>query len=270
MPLADDVVYFVHISDSHIGPTRDYARHGHMALPCSERIVEIINDLPQRPDFVVHTGDVVTDPDGDSFKLAADVFGRLNVPVYYVCGNHDRAVDIHNYLPMGPKSDCVNAADKLTYAFEVRGQRFLVVDARGPDEIDPHGLISPAQMDVIRRECQPEGPPLTIFVHYPALPLNSMWMDAYMLMVNGEAFHQALLPARERIQGVFHGHVHQNMQTVRDGILYVSVASLFSQFSAWPGELTVGFDGDHPPGYNFVTLCRDQVRVHQHIFLRPE
>ena len=96
-----------------------------------------------------------------------------------------------------------------------------------------------------------------------------MWMDAYMLMINGEAFHEALLPAKERINGVFYGHIHQNMQMRRDDILYVSVASLFSQFSAWPADMTTGFDPSHPPGYNFVTLCDEQMIIHQHIFERP-
>lgn len=265
-----ETVYFVQISDTHFGPTPDYTRHGHASYPCAERAVEIINSLPVRPDFVIHTGDVTTNPDVDAYKLAARVFDGLHVPIYYVTGNHDTTRDIHRYLPMGPKKLLTNDPDLMSYAFEVKGYRFLVVDARGPDEIDPHGLLSDAQLKIVRQEAAAAGPPLVIFMHYPALPLNSTWMDAYMLTINGEKLHEALLPARERLRAVFYGHVHQNMQTIRDGIVYVAVGSTFAQFTAWPTDVTVGYDTMHDPAFNFVHLLPEQTIIHQHTFPRPE
>ncbi|MCA9964544.1 MAG: metallophosphoesterase [Anaerolineales bacterium] len=263
-------VYFVHISDTHIGPTPEYERHGHRSLPCAQRIVEIINRFPVKPDFVVHTGDVVTEPNGRSYQLAAETFSHLDVPIYYVTGNHDTARDIQQFLPMGPHQPfCQSAAEQYSYTFTVKGYRFLVLDARAPDELDPHGLLSQAQLDWVRREATADGPPLTLFMHFPTLPMNSTWMDAYMLVINGPELHQALLPARNRLRGVFYGHIHQNMQVIRDGILYASTASVFSQFSAWPGHASVGYDPDHLPGYSFVHLLPEQTIIHQHTFPRP-
>ena len=263
-------LYFVQISDTHIGPTADYSRDGHYSLPCARRIVEIINSLPKRPDFVIHTGDVVTNPHPVSYQIAAETFAQLKVPIYYVNGNHDRAADIRHYLPMGPVLKTGPDPSRLSYVFEVSGWRFLVLDARGPDEIDPQGLLADSDLELLAAEATPDGPPLTIFVHFPALPLNSPWMDTYMLIMNGQAMHKALLPARDRLRGVFHGHVHQGMQTVRDGILYVSVASVFSQFAAWPDNDTIRYDPAHDPGYNFVHLLPEMTIVHQHTFPRPK
>lgn len=264
-----EAVYFVHITDTHIGPTPDYVPHGHPSLPCAQRVVEIINNLPIKPDFVVHTGDVVTDPEADSYLLAAETFSRLNLPIYYVNGNHDTADYIRRYLPMGPKEDLSGKPHLLSYAFEVKGYRFLILDARGPDEIEPHGLLSEEQLEIARRELQAEGPPLTVFIHFPCLPLNSIWMDAYMLVLNGDKLHRMLVEARHRLRGVFFGHVHQHMQMVRDGVMYSSAASVFSQFTAWPGDATTGLDPDHPPAYSFVHLLPQQTIVHQHVFPRP-
>jgi Icc protein len=101
------------------------------------------------------------------------------------------------------------------------------------------------------------------------LPLNSIWMDAHMLTIDGYKLHETLLPARGRLRGVFYGHVHQTMQTLRDGILYVSAPSVFAQFLAWPDDISVQFDADAPPGYNFVHLLPGQTIVHQHNFPRP-
>jgi Icc protein len=231
-------------------------------------MVEIINNLPTRPDFVIHTGDVVTRPSDEAYRLAADIFADLQVPIYYVTGNHDCACSIRKYLPMGPKDDCLADSCVLCYAFEVKGYRFLVLDARGPDEIDPHGLLSEAQLEIVRREATPYGSPLTVFIHFPLLRMNSPWMDANMQVLNGEELHRALLPARERLRGVFHGHVHMPMQIVRDGILYVSTASTFAQFTAWPGDVEVETDHDMPPGYGFVHLLPEQTIIHQQAFTR--
>lgn len=268
--MSTDTVYFVHISDTHIGPSPGYNLRGHYPLPCAQRMVQIINDLPQRPDFVIHTGDVVTDPDPLSYRLAAETFSPLNVPTYYVNGNHDRAVDITHYLSMGTKEDVVLGPERLTYTFEVKGYRFLVLDAKGPASMDPQGLLPDSQLELVATEALVDGPPLVVFVHFPVLPLNSIWMDNNMLIANGDVLHRALLPARNRLRGVFYGHVHQHMQTVRDGIPYFSVASVFSQFGAWPQDITTFYDLEHPPGYAFVHLMPKQTIIHQHTFPRPD
>lgn len=263
-------VYFAHISDTHIGSTRDYSRHGYVPLPCAEKLVDIINDLPQRPDFVIHTGDVVSDPSDAAYALAAEVFARLEVPIYYVTGNHDVSADIHRFLPMGSKSDVSDDPNVLSYTFDVRGERFLVLDARGPDEIDPQGVLSAEQIDIVRSEATPKGPPLTIFCHFPALSMDSPWFDANMLIQNGMELHQALLPARDRLRGVFHGHVHQPMQTMRDGIVYVCAPSAFAAFNAWPNTIDhAEMDTDFLPGYSFLHLLPTQTIVHHHTFTRP-
>ncbi|MEM7333081.1 MAG: metallophosphoesterase [Chloroflexota bacterium] len=267
--LQDEIVYFVQISDSHIGPSVDYERHGHNPYKCLAALVEHINGLPTKPDFIIHTGDVVTDPDSDSYRLAADVFSNLHAPIYFVNGNHDKARDIHRFLPMGPKQILSKNLDVLTYAFEVKNYRFLVIDARGPDEIDPHGLLSDEMLTILRSETSMDGPPLTLFSHFPVQPMNSIWMDAYMLIINGQKMHEMLVPIRERVRGVFYGHIHQNMQTLKDGILYVAAGSTFSQFSAWPDDATTGFDPLHPPAYNFVHLMPKQTIIHQHVIPRP-
>jgi Icc protein len=232
-------------------------------------MVEIINSLPEKPHFAIHTGDVVAEPQPRAYRLAAAVFSGLDVPIYYVNGNHDSATSIRKYLPMGPSSPAGSDPDRLSYTFDVNGFRFLILDARGPDEIDPHGLLPESQLELVALEAVSEGPPLSVFVHYPPLPLNSIWMDNNMPILNGDALHQALKPARDRLRGVFIGHIHQNMQITKDGITYYAVASVFSQFNAWPNDADVRFDPDHPPGFGFVHLLPDQTIVHQHTFPRP-
>lgn len=262
-------IYFVHLSDTHLGPTPGYANHGSVALPPSQRLVDRINQLPLEPDFVVHTGDITADPHPASYALARETFSGLRVPIYYVRGNHDAASDIKEYMDMGPKEDYSADKDRLTYVFESKGFRFLVLDTQGPLESQPQGQLSAEQMSLLRQEATTAGPPLVIFMHHPVLPLDSPWMDTNMLIINGEEVHNAILRARQRVRGVFFGHIHQSIQTIRDGILYVSAASTMLQLTSWPTDDFVGHLEDEQPGFNFVRLMPQQTVIRQHRFPQP-
>jgi len=262
-------VYFVHISDTHFGPTRDFELYGNVSYKNAERLVETINSLPTQPDFVVHTGDVVSNPDVEAYKLAAGVFSHLNVPIYFVNGNHDTAKGIHAFLPMGKKEEFSADTSFLSYSFELKGHRFITLDARGPDEIDPHGVLRTHQFDFLRREIERDSKPFVVFVHFPPLKLDSIWLDESMLLLNGELLHQMLVTVRDKVRGVFYGHVHRGIQILKDGILYSSVASTGCQFCAWPSDKKVQFDLYHPSCFNFVTLTGSQTIIKEHTIMKP-
>lgn len=258
------MVHFVHISDTHIGPTPDFTLYGVRTLPALERVVDRINALPVRPDFVVHTGDVAAKPDPEAYRLTASVMGRLSAPVYYVTGNHDRSQDLRALLPMGPKVDLVEGEDALAYRFDLGGHRIVVLDGRGPDAIDPHGLLPESQLEALRRELSAGIAPVTVFVHFPPVALHSPWLDRDMLLLNGPDLHRVLVEGRERIRGVFFGHAHRGMQVFRDGVLYSSVGSPFCQFTAWPGDEKPGMEAGGPGCFNFVTLTPGGCLVKEH------
>jgi 3',5'-cyclic-AMP phosphodiesterase len=147
-----------------------------------------------------------------------------------------RPLEIKQYLPMAAHEPFAGDPNSLSYSFNLKGERFLVLDGRAPDELDPHGILPDSQLEWLRREAASEGSPLTVFLHFPVVPMNAIWMDANMRLLNWEAVHEALRPAVKRLRGVFHGHIHQSMQTVRDGVGYTAVASSFAQFTAWPTD----------------------------------
>ncbi len=261
-------VTFIHITDTHIGPTADYSRHGFASEPALVRMTRAIESFPVRPDFVVHTGDIVTDPDPRSYERAARLLADLSVPIYFVNGNHDAAHYVHEYLTTGPRIDWQSDPGRLAYEFEVRGERFVVLDGRGPDEIDPHGILPAEQLERVREICRTPGPPITFFIHFPLFPLNSPWFDRNMLLLNGEELHAAFLPASGRIRGVFFGHVHQSMQMTRDGITYTSAPSTFAQFRVLPVREESLDNPSYPPGFNLVQCMPGYTIVQQHVVPR--
>jgi 3',5'-cyclic-AMP phosphodiesterase len=259
---------FVHISDTHIGPTADYRLHGQAALPTLEALVERINALPFRPDFVLHNGDVTNDASEASYALARPILEKLKVPVYYVMGNHDRPDPMLRVL-LGKTT----TGSRYDYYTEIDGFGLAVFDTRGP--VDPAGTMTDEQFAVLRDLCKRDGPPLIIAVHHQPIGLDSRWLDEVwenglsMPLDCAEAFRAAIAPARARIRGVFFGHVHRGFQAVQDGILYCSAPSALVQFESWPHAETAIAALDELPGFGVVTVTPTQTLVRQYTLARP-
>lgn len=257
-------LYFIHISDTHFGPTKDFEHYGTNAYNVASRMVDAINSLPLTVEFVIHTGDVTNHPEEEAYELAEEVFSRLKAPIYYVTGNHDTSLGINSFLKMGAKTDCSPDKNLVSYSFEKQGFRFIALDSRGPDEIDPRGVLPLHQFDFLEREIQKDDKPFVVFIHFLPFKADSIWLDEAMLLLNGDLLHEKLLPVRNRVRGVFFGHVHRGMQIVKDGILYSSVASTIGQLNTFPSDAKATIDFQHPPCFNLVTLIGDKTIIKEH------
>lgn len=262
--LPDALVNFVHISDTHVhsdpqftGPHIDFtSRAGVNAL------VDAINALPFKVDFVLHTGDVMTDPtEEDEYRVARYMLGAIQAPVYYLSGNHDKPRFIQSILM---NRSAAQITPTLDYSFEANGVQVIALDS-SVDEPDTHyGLLTDAQLDWLAAQLDPaDTRPLVVGVHHHPLPLLAPWLDNIVLK-NGEALHERLLPVRDRLRGVFYGHIHENICTVRDGISYYSVLSGWFQTRTHYGQRQPGNDPLHEPGMNVVTITAQDTFVRRY------
>jgi 3',5'-cyclic-AMP phosphodiesterase len=252
--MSQPLLTFVHISDTHISPDPDYGldEWRHTTHDGAEALVHHVNALSFPVDFVLHTGDVIYNPDAQAYHTARAMLGQINYPVYYAAGNHDDPVALQRIL-LG-RSDILSS---FHYEFEVNGVQIIVLDSNGPVE-PPHGIIVPEQMAWLRGLCsKADARPLVVAVHHNALPVGSPWLDDSMRITNGEALHETLLLAKNRLRGVFFGHVHQSISMYRDGILYTSGLSSWSQLHGWLGLTETVRDEGAECGFNVVTLTDD-------------
>lgn len=257
-------VRFIHVTDTHVGPTADFELYGIKTAERVQRFVDYVNRRSAGIDFVVHTGDVVADPDQQSYTLAASLLSQLNVPLYLVNGNHDDASLLEEEFDWPTVQKLSSEHVGLAYEFAGSGERFVVLDARGPDGIDPAGLLPGWQLDALSELLELHvAAPFTLFVHFPALPLDCDWLDRRMLIQNGWELHQLLRHHAHHVRGVFFGHVHRGTQTTRDGVLYCSAPSAFAQFQNWPGDAQMFGSPSTHTFFNLVTIDVDQVVIRQ-------
>ena len=262
--MPSDTLYFVHLSDTHFGSTKSYLLNGVNTHDQAVKVIDSINALPHPIDFIIHTGDIVDLPEPDSYRLAAKSLAGLKNPLFYfVSGNHDKneALLSHFKLPTGIERVSPN---NLSYSFTVKDSKFLVLDARGPDSIDPRGLLSDESLAFVEKELAKAWQHLIVFLHFATLPLKSKWLDSHMLIQNGEALHKLLVGAKAKTKTVLYGHIHQSLQIMRDGISYITAPSTCYQLHANPEDTFPNKDSNYLSGYNVVTVTADQVIVRQH------
>jgi 3',5'-cyclic-AMP phosphodiesterase len=263
---------FIHITDTHIAPDPDFVNYGHSPGRSLEALVDAINALRFPIDFVLHTGDLVEDRSEAAYRLARRALARLRPPIYYVAGNHDDADVLQRVMldrtPVGPRFD---------YSVTVDGARVAVMDSRGPN--DPGGTLSDEQLSAVRALCARDDGPLVIAIHHPPLPLGSPWLDTgwttshgvspNMLLDRGPECLDAIAPARERIRGVFFGHIHRACQLQHRGILFSSAPSAFGQLLTWPDQRVPKASPAEPAGFSVVTITGDRTIIQQHSVARP-
>lgn len=262
-------VYFVHISDSHLGSDLEFESRGRIPYQNLSTLLDAIRALPTEPDFVMHTGDVANGRSStlgapEAYRLAKEMFSNLDVPIYFAVGNHDDPAEILK-LKMGEKTSVMEASEPIvSYAFQVDQERFVVLHSQGPhEEVGAGGRLPEGQLAFLERQLT-DGLSTTVFIHHCPLDLDSEWFRGRVDMADGIDLHHTLVQHRDTIRGVFFGHIHRGVQIVREGIHYCSVGSPFMGLNYWPEVSETDVDLASPLPYNFVTLTEESTIVKEH------
>ena len=259
----------IHTSIPDTDYIKDYAQY--TPIIGTKALVKAVNDLPFTPDFILHTGDVAYDPFPGVYPDVQDVLKDLKAPVHYLAGNHDDAKAIQKVLMGRDESDI---ADYLYYDFEMKGVHVVCLDSNGPHEpTHPSGTVTQEQLDWLNAICTGEDErPLVVAVHHNVITTGVPWLDGWMRMENGDDFHAIVRQARDRLCGVFFGHIHQNITTLRDGVLYAAASSSWCQFNSYPIPENTRHSPDTttPPGFSVVCITDTTTFIRRHTFKAGE
>jgi len=273
--MAEHLVTFVHLSDTHIhadptytGELVDFSSRGPV-----QRLIDAVNALPMPINFILHTGDIAHNPETpEHYKAAVDMLKQLRYPVHYIPGNHDDVETMQSAFLGCPDYAISRHCD---YQFTVNGVQFVMLDshAPAPTEQDPYaasGHLAPEQLAWLAQICSADDArPLVVAMHHHAIPLEAPWLDRIVLK-NGLQLHEILLSARHRLRGVFYGHIHESVVTVRDGISYYAALSGWFQTRTWYAQEMPARDLMREPGFNLVTLTKEDTFVrHYRVPLLP-
>lgn len=229
---------FVQLSDAHVGFNGPPDPLGTKAF---ERAVELINELPQRPDLVLFTGDLTHDAEdkdvrAQRMKQFQEISKRINVPlIKCVAGEHDAGLD-NGALYRELFGDSY-------YSFDHRGVHFIALDnvSRAKPEVGVEQLTW-LKKDLTRFE---KTAPIVVFTHRPLFDLRPDWE---WFTSDGDDVMN-VLSAYDNVT-VLYGHIHRDDEHQTGNVHHYAARSLIFAFPdpqvvSGPRK-PVPFDKDHP------------------------
>ena len=207
---------FVQISDSHIGFSREPNKDVAATLQAA---VDKINALEDRPDLLIHTGDLTHLSPPREFDTVTEILKGARVGhIAYVPGEHD-VIGESKYLERfgaGTKGDG-------WYSFDHRGVHFVgLVNVAGEGTDKGLGILGDDQLRWLEADLASRGPstPVVVFAHVPLLAVYPAW--GWGTADGGRALG---LLKRFGSVTVLNGHIHQVFRKVEGNVTFHTARS---------------------------------------------
>jgi len=208
---------FVQISDSHVGFAKPANPDARATL---KEAIAKVKALPQRPAFMLHTGDVAHLAKPQEFDDAHEIIGEAGLDVHYAPGEHDIVDPITKaaYLERFGRG----ATGGGWYAFDHMGVHFVSLNNVVDLKTNGLGSLGPEQLAWLENDLggRSASTPIVLFAHIP------LWMVAPDWGWGTQDGAQALsMLKRFGSATVLNGHIHQLMQKVEGQVTFHTARS---------------------------------------------
>lgn len=234
----DRSLSFVQISDSHIGfnkaPNPDPAA-------TLQSAIERIKGAPQRPAFMLHTGDVSHLSKPEEFDTADQIVRGAGLETHYVPGEHDVIGDDGRAF-FGRFSP--DTGGKGWYSFDRDGVHFVALVNVLNLKSGGMGYLGDEQLGWLAQDLKgrSDSTPLVVFTHMPMWSLYPAWGwgtdDSAQALAQFRRFGSVT---------VLNGHIHQVLQKVEGHVrMQTAMSTAFPQPAPGdgpgPGPMKVSAD----------------------------
>ncbi|MFT3864450.1 MAG: phosphodiesterase [Solirubrobacterales bacterium] len=237
------------ISDLHLG---EPAIDGVKPKKSLRRVIAAIGRLPNPVDAVLVTGDLAEHAKPKEYRLAAELIGRLGVPVHVLPGNHDDRATMREALGLPGAG-----AEPLDYTADLGPLRLVVVDSTTPGE--DHGSFEPGQLRRLDDELDvATGKPTIVAMHQPPLATGMPSWDSVNMPASERDALAAVIERHPQVRVIVAGHLHRMTTSVLAGRPVLAAPSTFAQarpdFAAEDVDLYGG-----APGFVLHALLGDDL-----------
>ncbi|MER8591132.1 metallophosphoesterase [Mesorhizobium sp. M1182] len=227
---------FLQISDSHIG--FDKAANP-QAIDTLKEAIGKIQALPQKPAFMIHTGDITHLSKVAQFDNAAQIIGGAGFDVHYVPGEHDLIDDGNGQAYLDRYGKGTKGAG--WYSFDQNGVHFIGLVNVVNLKAGGLGNLGADQLAWLADDLKAvtASTPIVVFAHIPLWAVYPEWGWG-----TDDAAQALALLKRFGSVTVLNGHIHQIMQKVEGNVTFHTARSTaFPQpapgTAASPGPMTV-------------------------------
>lgn len=208
------------ISDTHILARSSDQAVGRRRAESLRRCIADINR--ERPDAVVHTGDIVQHGRPEEYAHVREILAPLEAPLYLIPGNRDdrgalsAAFADHAYLPRN--------GDFLHYTVEDLAIRLVALDSIAAGVTK--GVFCDARLAWLDRVLgQAPDRPTVLLIHHPPFDIADHYVGGYRRPQDAEAL-AAVVGRHPQVKRLLCGHVHYPSETPWAGTLAVTMPSI--------------------------------------------
>src|SRR5215471_8451867 len=215
---------FLQISDSHIG-FKAPANPNPMAT--LDEAIAKIGALPQKPAFMIHTGDITHLSKSEEFDNADQAIGKARLDTFYVPGEHDVIDADLGKAYMERYGKRTQAKGTGWYSFDRNGVHFVGLVNVANLKQGGMGMLGGEQLAWLADDLKGKSAstPIVLFAHIP------LWTVAANWGWGTDDSAQALdLVKRFGSVTVLNGHIHQIMQKVEGHVsFHTAMSTAFPQ-----------------------------------------
>jgi Calcineurin-like phosphoesterase len=208
---------FLQISDSHVGFDKPANPN---ALGTLQEAIGKVRAMPERPAFMIHTGDITHLSKPQQFDDAGKAIGEAGLDVHYVPGEHDMIDEAQGkaYLDRYGKGSWGAG----WYAFDQAGVHFIGLVNVVNLKAGGMGNLGPEQLAWLAADLKDRtaSTPIVVFAHIPLWTIAAEWGWG----TDDSAQALALL-ARFGSVTILNGHIHQLMQKVEGAVTFYTARS---------------------------------------------
>ena len=225
MPAAPASMIVCQVSDMHILTAGKLAYGVVDTAAHFRKCIAHILDLPQQPDVVIMTGDLVDSGQPAQYALLREIIAPLPMPVYLLPGNHDErqalraAFPDHAYLNQFPPF--------IQYAIEEHELRIVAVDTVIPGGDGGELCAQRLEWLELTLATAPKRPTL-LLMHHPPFTSQIAFMDGIGLAAEPL---ESIVRKHPQIERVLCGHLHRPIQARFGGTLACTAPSTAHQIS---------------------------------------
>lgn len=228
------------ITDTHLFADREKNLLGIKTVDSYDAVVKHAEKYSGKCDAILSTGDLSQDHSIQSYLHFSERIKSLNMPCYWLPGNHDmQSVMLPSLL-----------AEGLAQTKQIMSDYWQIILLDSQLEGVPHGYLSEQQLTFLKEKLQefPDKHTL-IAVHHHVLAVGSTWLDQHILKNNTEFI--ALISQFSNVKAVLSGHVHQAFDVTNQNVRYLTSPSTCVQFKPNNHDFSVD---TKEPGYRYLVL----------------
>ncbi len=210
---------FLQISDSHIG-FKAPANPNPMAT--LDEAVAKINALPQKPAFMLHTGDITHLSKPEEFDNADQGITKARLETFYVPGEHDIIDEGQGKAYMERYGRRTQAKGSGWHSFDQNGVHFVGLVNVANLKAGGMGSLGEEQLAWLADDLKGRtaSTPIVVFAHIPLWTVSADWGWG-----TEDSARALELVKRFGSVTVLNGHIHQLMQKVEGTVTFHTARS---------------------------------------------